>query len=106
MLNFMRYRLVYLLISSLILVPGLFTLVTKGLRPAIDFTGGTLMEIKVENQQKQPTVDEIKKVIEGVSIDVGSIQPTSQQSFVIRLKPLEKDQHEKLSGDLTKPLGK
>jgi len=105
MLNFMRYRLVYLLISSLILVPGLFTLVTKGLRPAIDFTGGTLMEIKVENQQKQPTVDEIKKVIEGVSIDVGSIQPTSQQSFVIRLKPLEKDQHEKLSGDLTKAFG-
>ena len=104
MLNFMRYRLLYLFISSLILVPGLFILVTKGLKPSIDFTGGALLEIKVEKDQ-QPTTDEVKKIIEDQKIEVGSIQPTSQGSLVIRLKPLEQSQHEKISVELTKQFG-
>ena len=44
MINFMRYRPVYLLISAIVLVPGVLSLIFNGLKPSIDFTGGTLLE--------------------------------------------------------------
>lgn len=101
----MRYRLVYVIISALILVPGMFTLATKGLKPSIDFTGGTLMEIKIDNKDKQPAVDDLKKIMDEQKIEVGSIQPTSQQSFVIRLKPIQQDEHAKLTDGFTNSFG-
>lgn len=47
MIHFMRYKWLYFLISAIVLVPGLFALVIFGLRPSIDFTGGSLLEIKI-----------------------------------------------------------
>lgn len=37
----MKYRVVYFVISLAILIPGLFSLVRYGLKPSIDFTGGS-----------------------------------------------------------------
>ena len=35
-----------MIISGLVLVPGIYSLIRYGLQPSIDFTGGTLMELK------------------------------------------------------------
>lgn len=35
-----------MLISAFVLVPGMYALVRYGLRPAVDFTGGTLIEVR------------------------------------------------------------
>jgi preprotein translocase subunit SecF len=35
-----------MIISGLVLVPGIYSLIRWGVKPAIDFTGGTLVEIK------------------------------------------------------------
>jgi preprotein translocase subunit SecF len=37
----MRYRLLYFAISALVIVPGIFSLFSSGLKLGIDFTGGT-----------------------------------------------------------------
>ncbi|MBI5619862.1 hypothetical protein HY950_02785, partial [Candidatus Gottesmanbacteria bacterium] len=46
MIRFSKYIWLYFLISALVLVPGMFALVRWGLKPAIDFTGGTLLELQ------------------------------------------------------------
>lgn len=46
MIRFSRYLWLYFLISAFVLVPGMFTLVRFGLKPAVDFTGGSLIEVK------------------------------------------------------------
>lgn len=49
MIRFSKYIWFYFLLSGLVLVPGMFALARFGLRPAIDFTGGTLIEVQREN---------------------------------------------------------
>src|SRR5579883_451537 len=41
MIDLLKYRYIYLLISALIIVPGLVFIGLGGLKPGIDFTGGT-----------------------------------------------------------------
>ena len=50
MIRFSKYIWLYFLLSALILVPGIFSLVRFGLRPAVDFTGGTLIEIRKDDK--------------------------------------------------------
>lgn len=44
-MNIMRFRNIYFTISLLFLIPGIVSLLIFGLRPAIDFTGGSLLEV-------------------------------------------------------------
>lgn len=46
MIRFSKYIWLYFFISALVLVPGTYSLIRFGLKPAIDFTGGTLVEVR------------------------------------------------------------
>ena len=43
----MKYRLIYLAISGVVLVSGIYSLVRWGLNLGIDFTGGVVAEYKM-----------------------------------------------------------
>ncbi|MEK7166099.1 MAG: protein translocase subunit SecF [Patescibacteria group bacterium] len=91
----MRYRIIYLFLSALVLVPGIATLFVYGLKPAIDFTGGTLMEFLISSD-KNPTVEEIRTLVSSQQIEIGTVQTSGKNSFLLRLKPLESTQHDAL----------
>jgi preprotein translocase subunit SecF len=82
MIRFSKYLWLYGLISSIVLVPGMIALVLFGLRPAVDFTGGTLLEIHYSTQAAQATLEETL-VVSGV-VPV-SIQKTDD-NYLVRLK--------------------
>lgn len=63
-----------MVISGLVLVPGTYSLIRWGLRPAIDFTGGTLLELRTN------------KDISNMNLPVASIQKTSANSYILRMK--------------------
>jgi preprotein translocase subunit SecF len=46
MIRFSKYIWLYMIISGLVLVPGVYSLIRWNLRPSVDFTGGTLVELK------------------------------------------------------------
>ncbi|HCM38144.1 TPA: protein translocase subunit SecF [Patescibacteria group bacterium] len=104
MLNFMRYRWVYFVISSLIIVPGIFSLVKFGLKPGIDFTGGTLIEIKLEKAEGNVS-EEVKQTISPQGGEVGSVQNTDQGTYIIRMKPIEQVAYEKIKTELGNKYG-
>lgn len=95
MINFMRYRLVYLLISAFVLVPGIVILVRDGLKPSVDFTGGTLLELQISGGKLQ-NIEELKTEVEKQNLEVGSIQPSGGQNYILRLKPIDNEQKIKL----------
>ena len=83
MIRFSKYIWLYMVISGLVLVPGTFSLITWGLKPAIDFTGGTLLEFKFT---KQTTTDAINAVAKKESLPITSIQPTSSGTYILRMQ--------------------
>lgn len=86
MIRFSKYIWVYILISSLVLVPGFYSLLRYGLKPAVDFTGGTLLELKFKkpiDQQIFNSLNDDKKLA------LSSIQKSADTSYILRFKAEE-----------------
>lgn len=98
----MRFKTWYFVFSLLIILPGLYFLLTGGLRLGIDFTGGALLEYKFE---QSINVVDLKQQISSQGIEVGQITPSSSNTYIIRTKPLEQDKINKLKSSLNEKFG-
>lgn len=88
MIPFSRFNKIYFLISSLVLIPGIFSLIRFGLKPSIDFTGGGLIQYQFE---KQISNDEIYKVAQAEQIEISSVQFSDNTKALIRTSPINQD---------------
>ncbi len=85
MIKFSKYIWLYFFLSSLVLVPGVFFLIRFGLRPAIDFTGGTLLEISFLSNVSTQSINDLAQKD---GIPLVSVQPSKDGSFLLRSKPV------------------
>ncbi len=53
-INWMKYRYLYIAFSLLIIIPGLFSLIFYGLKLSIDFTGGSVLTLSDSRVIYQP----------------------------------------------------
>ncbi|MBI3379611.1 protein translocase subunit SecF [Candidatus Gottesmanbacteria bacterium] len=102
MLNILGKKWYYFVFSGLIIVPGLISLILWGVRPSIDFSGGTLIEVQSSKFKVQSNKSEVKKIIEKENIEVGSIIQSGTDTYLLRLKPIENNQNQKLADELKK----
>ncbi|MBI3385026.1 protein translocase subunit SecF [Candidatus Gottesmanbacteria bacterium] len=109
MIDIIGKKWFYFLISGLIIIPGLVSLLFFGLRLSIDFTGGTLLEFQILKFNPpaggQIKNEEIKKIIEEQKIESGLVQNSGENTFLLRLKPIDQSQNKKLQEELSKKLG-
>jgi preprotein translocase subunit SecF len=105
MIRFMRYRLLYFILSIGILLPGTYFFVRSGLRPAIDFTGGTLIEIKLNKAGAGLSEEVVKEVAQNEHIEFGSIQTSGPQSYIIKLKPIEESEKNNFVAKINEKVG-
>ncbi|WP_041434256.1 protein translocase subunit SecF [Thermocrinis albus] len=82
-LDFMGVRYYAYAVSLLLLVISLLSLGLKGLNLGLDFTGGTLLEVRYT--PKQSTAD-IRKVLERSGVSAFQVQDTAQGTILVRLK--------------------
>ena len=88
----------FFIFSGLIIIPGIISLFLWGIRLSIDFTGGTLLEIKF--LEKQPSSNQqVEQVIKQEDIGFVSVSGTREKTYLLRLKPIDKNQNEKLQQD-------
>lgn len=104
-MRFMRFKVLYFLLSSLIIVPSIWSLVNFGLKPAIDFTGGALLEIKIIPQEGKEIGESSIRRSAGADYDLHSIQPTGENTSIIRTKPISEDEKQLLLEKLKASLG-
>lgn len=88
MINWMKFKWLYFFISALVIIPGLVSLFIFGLRPSIDFTGGTLLEYRF-NQEISP--QEINNLLQEKDYEVYSVQVSGEKSYLLRMPALEKE---------------
>lgn len=105
MIDFMRYKKIYFLISAAVILPGVFSLICWGLRPSIDFTGGTVWEIQFtattesteESKTAEITENDLQRVLGEKEVEVISIEEKPEEHFVLRLKPIDEAKKEELA---------
>ena len=89
-INFIKLIPLYFSISGAVLAIGIFSLIVLKVRPAIDFTGGSLVEVELQASEGN-TVNEgtVRSALADKKIEVNSIQPAGENRWLIRSKMAE-----------------
>lgn len=101
-------RKLWFLISALIILPGLFSIITQGFNLGIDFTGGTLIDVKFA---RPVTVAEVRDALKTVNLENSTIQlaATAQEhsssNVLIRTQVLSEEERRAALGVLQNKLG-
>jgi preprotein translocase subunit SecF len=98
----MKYKWLYFGLSLLVLLPGIYSLIRFKLRPSIDFTGGTLLELQTSKPMDTVKFSQAAKTL---NLELASVQPSSDNTYLLRFKPLSQDQNEKFKQELKKQVG-
>ena len=99
MLNIVKTRNIWFVISSLVVLAGIAAIVVYGLRLGIDFRGGALAEVRFVN--KTTEAPEVQDAINSLNLGGALVQKTEQNTFNLRLPELTQEQHD----DLLQKLG-
>lgn len=85
MINFLKYRWLYFVISFLIIGSGLFSIIRWGFKYSIDFIGGTNLEYQINKNVDIKTINNvfIKNEIETISLS------KDKRNYLIRTKPID-----------------
>lgn len=103
MINFMRHKRIYFAISGVFLVPGVLFLLLFGLKPSVDFVGGTLWEVKFEKSTASRS--DVEKILKEDQIDFSSVQLTGEGSVILKLLPTAESEKVKIGEILSAKLG-
>lgn len=79
-MNLMKYKKLFFAISLFFLIPSLFSLITNGLKPSIDFIGGSQLEIRINDDKAN--VDEISSIMSELFV-VDNVKSGEDRKFVI-----------------------
>lgn len=103
MLNFMKLRKLYFAISLFVILPGVFGLVRFGLKPSIDFTGGTELELRLQpkSAESSVTAKEVKETI-GSVVEVKEIEEKKGNVVVVRANEISTSQRLNIIQNLQK----
>lgn len=92
-MNFViKYRKIFFGIAGVLMSVSILATALWGLRLGIDFTGGTLWEIKFSGER--PMMDKISEVLKYEGLELAVAQPTSDNGYILRFRPLDEAQHQ------------
>lgn len=97
MIDWMKYRKIYLAISSSLIIISIFSLVSWGLRLGVDFKGGSLLEYRFS---KNISTETLSKDLKDNGFDVSSIQNTSGNTYLLRLPSISSQEEAKIASIL------
>lgn len=100
--HFIKLRKIWYTISVLIIIPGIISLFLQGLNMGIDFTGGSLLDLKFD---KPATIEQVRGVLDEFGLEGSTIQQSDEDSFLIRTKELTEDESTSIIGEFRNKLG-
>lgn len=109
-MNIIKNRYVYFLISLLVIIPGIIFLILNWINLktplplAIDFTGGSLLEVQFAGTR--PSTAEVESVFLQFAPDTApTIQPLDNDAYAIRSKRIEDNVKGQIVAELEKQAG-
>jgi protein-export membrane protein SecF len=100
MVNFLKYKIIYFLISLTVIGFGIFSIFKWGYYYSIDFVGGTNLEYQAKKNISQ---EKVKKILIKEKIDFNYVS-INQKNISIKTKPLDEKKINQLKKILEKDL--
>jgi preprotein translocase subunit SecF len=82
-IHFIKYRFYSYIISIILILISAFSLYTRGLNLGLDFTGGTMMEVRF---QKPVDTKQVDKALEAYNIKDAVVQRTNTGDIIIKTR--------------------
>jgi len=103
-LDFVGKRFWFFIISLLIIAPGIvFLILAPGLRPGIDFTGGSSMTLRFSDESNI-NQQEVRDQLTTLGYQEATVQNLGENSFFIRTKELNEEDKDNLVTNMTTSL--
>lgn len=100
MFNIIQKRKIWLSISSGLVIFSIYALFAWGLHFGIDFTGGSLMEVKFN--VKRPSISEVQDALKSVELGGLVLQPVNEDNLILRFQDVTEEKHQAVLKSLSK----
>ena len=101
-MDFIGKRKFWYILSLLVLIPGLISLMLQGLNLGIDFAGGTIAQVKF---QQEVRIEDLRAELTNQGYGSSKIQEMDDGSYQIKTTYLEQEQQNQLVEGLQTSLG-
>lgn len=98
--NLIGTRNYWFIASGFLFVVAVVLLATLGLRPGIDFTGGSLIEVRFTGER--PTVEAMQTALSGTLVGSVTMQSTADNGYLMRMRYISEDEHQQVISVLRK----
>jgi preprotein translocase subunit SecF len=93
-INFLKYKKIYLSFIVVLTLASIASLFVFGLKPGIDFTGGSILEIEYKGERPQNQI--IEEALADMDLGLSSVQPTGEKGVILRMKTLNETVHQEV----------
>lgn len=93
MLDIIKYRKFTFILSGIFVGVSLLLLIIFGLNLGIDFTGGSMMQLKFD---ERPSVDQIEKVLKPMNLGSLVVKPADEKSMILKMEFIKEDTHQEI----------
>lgn len=94
-----KYFPIFFIISAIFLIPGIFSIYKYGLRLGLDFTGGTILELRVSQEKREAlSQSDLTKTLSEIETPL-SIQ-FNDQIMVLKFPPIDLEKKQKIVGKI------
>ena len=93
-MNIINYKYMSLGFSGILVFASIVALVVWGLRPGIDFTGGSILEVEFVKQP--PSADRLRSALAELGLDQVVVQSSEERGVIFRFKHIDESLHQKI----------
>lgn len=93
-MEIIKHRKIYFIFSLALIIVSIVLLAVFQLKPGIDFTGGSIMEL--EYKDERPSNQEILETLSDFDLGTIYVQPTGEKGVIIRTKDIPEEIHQEI----------
>ncbi|HOX60818.1 MAG TPA: protein translocase subunit SecF [Candidatus Magasanikbacteria bacterium] len=104
MIQIIKYKKYPFIFSGVLTVASIIAILVFGLRPGMDFTGGSLIEVSFTGSR--PTAAEVRSSLEEIDLGTVVAQPVGDQGMIVKTRFISEDEHQLVLVELRKDFAK
>lgn len=94
-----KNRKYYYLVSGILFLVSILSIIAWGLKPGLDFTGGSMLEVNFSGNRPQTT--DVQEVVKPFNLGEVIVQSSGNDSLILKFKTVTEDEHQQILAAIT-----